>query len=511
MNDRKSIATQLFKSGIFLLIGSVVGSLGGFLGRTITARLLPTGTYGALALTLSILTASATIILLGFDQGLGRYLPRRDEPTEQRTFLIAAFSTSAPIAVVVGFLFVWAGPTIGSAFSDNIVVGRMFRFLGIALPCIVITRLCIGGIQGLELTLPKTIVQDFTVPVSRLSLIGLVILVGVTTTNIVLAYLFSFIAGAIVACYFLIKSAPLSWHGALTVHKLGRKRRELLSFSIPLTITGVMSVVFSNIDTVMLGYFTTTTEVGIYDVAFLVAKFLVVILGSFLFLFMPLFSRLHSEGEGDKMEHIYTLVTKWVFIISLPLFMLLTWFPDTVIGLTFGQNYVSELPILGVLALGFFTNVSTGPNGNAMIALGETRFIMLINVSVALLNLILNGLLIPRFSVLGAAIATATSYMILNIGTSIGLFLETDIQPINIPLAKLFGIAMIYFGAIEGIFTLANIGSYLLDLIAFSFFMLVYPFIVLWGVEFQSSEISVLDEIEDQVGVGLGFLKRLMR
>lgn len=511
MGESESIAVDLFKSGISLFLGSILGTFGTFISRTISARFLTPDSYGALALGLSIVTASATIVLLGLDQGLGRNLPRYDQREDKRRILLAAFTTSVPVAILGGVVLILIGPALGSVFSDDLLTGRIFRLLGFALPWIVLMKLCIGGIQGLEYSFPRVFVQDFTIPATRLGLLGIVIYLGFGATGIATAFVLSFFAAAVMAIYFLLKQGPIYKLSDIQFRGLTRERWRLLSFTIPLTITGVMSILFSNIDNLMIGYLSTTANVAKYDIAYLLSNFLVVVLGSFLFLFMPIFSRLHSEGKEDKMKVAYTLVTKWVFIITFPLLLIFVMFPEAVIGLTFGQEYVSGSIALIVLSIGFFSNVATGPNGNALIALGETRFIMFVNIFVAITNLVLNLLLIPRYSILGAAVATASSYALLNILCSLQLHAKTGIHPLSSSALKLIVGSVFSLAVVYNLTPRSSVGEYFWPLIVILAFLFLYLLLVLWLARFTQEELEIVGLIETRTGIDLGLLKQLLR
>lgn len=511
MRDSNGLIAQLFKSGIFLFIGSIFSTFGGFLARTITARFLTTDEYGAIALGLSIISASTTIVLLGLDQGLGRYLPRQESETIQRRFLSAAFSTAIPISILAGLLLFGFGPTLGKLIFDNVMVGQVFRIFGLAIPCIVTMNLCIGGVQGMEKSLPKTLAKDFTIPVTRLGAIGIVLYIGGTTLGFASAFVISFLAGSAVGVYFLIRYLPISEVSDIQLRGLEKERLELLSFAIPLTLTGVMHIVFSNVDTLLVGYFLTTSDVGVYDVAYLLSNFIVVILSSFLFLFMPIFSRLHSTGEQEQMNDIYSLITKWVVIISIPLLLIFIIFPSIVISVTFGQDYTGGSIALSILALGFFTNTATGPNGNALMAVGKTRFITLTTTAVAVLNFCLNIFLIPRIGVLGAAIATALSYSALNVANSLELFRKYGIHPLNVSTIYLISASSVLLGASYSITEVIGFEEVVFKFVVLMFFIIIYPILALIIVDFDSKEIKMVSRFESRIGIDLTLIKRFMR
>lgn len=74
-------------------------------------------------------------------------------------------------------------------------------------------------------------------------------------------------------------------------------RRELLTFSAPLVISAVMGDVLADIDIFRLGYFTTSSDIGVYNVVYPLATLLTAVLTSFGFIFMPVISELHANDQ----------------------------------------------------------------------------------------------------------------------------------------------------------------------------------------------------------------------
>ena len=185
-------------------------------------------------------------------------------------------------------------------------------------------------------------------------------------------------------------------------------------FSLPLVLSAVVSKLLGEVDTLMLGYFRTTAEVGLYDAAYQLAAGLPVILSSFGFLYMPLTSRLDSEGNYRQIDSIYKVTTKWVYIAGFPLFLLFVAFPADILSIVFGTSYAEGASAMWIVTAGFFLSAASGRSQDTLAAFGHTRVILAVNTVAAVLNILLNGILIPRYGFLGAAIATSVSFSALN-------------------------------------------------------------------------------------------------
>ena len=81
----------------------------------------------------------------------------------------------------------------------------------------------------------------------------------------------------------------------------------------------------------------------------------------------------------------------------------------------FGNSFKSGAFILVILALGQFINVITGSVGYLLMMSGNERLLRNNIIFIAVLNLTLNLLLIPKYGILGAAISTSVSLALQNI------------------------------------------------------------------------------------------------
>jgi O-antigen/teichoic acid export membrane protein len=222
---------------------------------------------------------------------------------------------------------------------------------------------------------------------------------------------------------------------------------------------------------------------------------------------MPMVSELHSEDEIDEIRRMYQVVTKWIGIVTLPLFLSFAFFPDLAIRWTFGPEYVSGSVALSLLAGGFFLNAVAGPSGNILMAIGNSRVLMYVNVVTGAANAVLNLFLIPRYSFVGAALATIAGYVVMNGLFLLLLYREIDAQPFTGPLLRPGLAATGLWTAIAWLLR----GQFGVTLPAFFGTLLLFaPLYAVVVVRFggvEEEEMRLLAAFEDRLGVEMGPLR----
>lgn len=184
--------------------------------------------------------------------------------------------------------------------------------------------------------------------------------------------------------------------------------KTLLKESLPLIFSGFAILIFMKIDQVMLGQMIGNNEVGIYSAAVRISEIWYFIPGAIVSSVAPSIYAAKEKSESlyyQRIGHLLSLMTCISLAIALPM----TFLSDKIIMVMFGSGYIEAGAILAVhiwTSLFVFMGLATSPwfiaEGLNHVSLGKTLF-------GAILNIILNLLLIPKYAGLGAAIATIIS------------------------------------------------------------------------------------------------------
>lgn len=500
--DADSSIRALMTGGGVVLLGLVVELGISFLGKLVVARVLGPVDYGYVFIGITILTAVSTLTLVGLDTGIGRYLPRYDDAGHRRGVLTSAFQVAVPLTVGSAVVLVALAPWVAGTVFNNPAATPFIRIFALMVPFAALMKLAIGSVQGMQASVPKVYIQNLSLPITRFGGIVFVLVLGFGAIGVAWAYAFSYVIAALLSAYYLWTKTPLFER----VSPIGM-RRELLAFSAPLTVTKTMRLVLSRIDVFMLGYFTATEIIGIYGVIYPIAQLLTSALAAFGFVFMPLLSEAHAEGATDDMYRFYQISTKWMFMVTLPVFLVVAFFPTITIRYTFGPEYVSGAFALTILATGFFMHVVAGPNAYTLTTLGRTRLIMYDNLLAAAANVALNLLLIPRYGLVGAAVATAVAYILLNVLYASQLYRETGIQPLSPALVRPGVAAVAVFGLVFVLKRLFLPTTLPVLFLLFSTFVVLYGVVVLRFGGIEEEEVMLVNSFEERFDIDLSPIK----
>ncbi len=418
---------RLLGSSLLLVAGMAASYLLGFLVRVVAARWLGVSGYGVLNTILAFLSFVSVVAMLGLRDSLARevaYL--RAKGWEEDEVILGALYVSALSSLLLAFAIAACSPGLSSLLG----IGGYAWLLAVAslsLPLMVLLGVVVAVARAYGRVLEKALVRD--VGVNVLWLVGSLVLLwrGAGLSGVVASYIFSYAAGLFAAAAMLARAGLLPRPRPVELAVVKR----LLALSLPLLVAGLTNTVMTYTDTVMLGALRGPAAAGIYNAGAPVARALTLFLAAAGYLALPLFSRLYARGEVGSLRRAYAVSAKWVYVATYPAAVLLVATPSTVLGLLFGKAYLGASLALAVLSAGFMVHVVMGLNGVALVALGESRVIMGVTVLAAFVNVVLNVVLISIMGVVGAAAATAVSYVVANVLTSLWLYRKAGIHPFS--------------------------------------------------------------------------------
>jgi O-antigen/teichoic acid export membrane protein len=245
-------------------------------------------------------------------------------------------------------------------------------------------------------------------PVLRLVLTVAAILAGLGARGAMGALLVSTTVGAALAAASLrrLMGAP----SAAPVYR----PRELFSFSIFSWLAALASTGLTWADTLLIGVFLSSANVGVYNVATRL-----VVLASFVMMpinsaFGPRIADLHHRGRTEALRRAYAAATGWIVRLSLPAFIILGLFASELLRL-FGKDFAAGAAVTVTLAAGKLVDAGTGPCALMLNMSGRPVLNMADNIAVLVLNVALNLWLIPRYGIVGSAAAWAAALVIVNL------------------------------------------------------------------------------------------------
>lgn len=281
----------------------------------------------------------------------------------------------------------------------------------------------------------KLLIVFFTMILSSFMVFDLLFQSKVLSKYAVKVYLISLTIAASVKVILILLSAPLlsfiyvivlesALNSALIIIVSRRKFSLFVSFknldtklisgvvkeSWPLFIASLSFSLYSNVDMIMIKYYFDNSEVGIYSSAYKLINIWHFLPGIILNSFYPLIVK-KFNSNGDY-EIIAARLTRLLISAAMVLCVLIVAFSDSIVQLAYGPEFKAAkdvLPFLAVSNIFIFLNSAWC---RWLVVESRSAGVLVVNLSIAVLNIFLNFLLIPSLSYTGAAVALTVSFLI---------------------------------------------------------------------------------------------------
>lgn len=400
----------------------------------ILSRWLGPAGVGVYALAFAFLSLISLVSAGGLEAGLTRFvaahLAEGDRRAMHGTVRLGIGLTTA-LAVALGAGLYLAAPSLAkSVFSDPQLVTPL-RYIAFTLPAITLMEASLAATKGFRTMKPFALIRGVIEPLVRLGLTLALISIGMGLQGAMLALLVSNVVAAVPAGWVLLRLM-----GVPTFPPTYRPF-ELLKFSAvswmgALSLTGLVWV-----DTLLLGIYGSSTDVGLYNVATRMVALATMVMTSVYVSFGPRIADLHQRGHTDTLERSYRLATSWILRLSLPFFVVLLAFPEELLSL-FGSNFTvsAAVMVIIILVVGRLADAASGPGGAMLTMSGRPGLATIDNLAVLGLNVGLNIWLIPRYGIVGAAVAWGVSLCLVNVARSVQVWLTMHMQPFSPDFAK---------------------------------------------------------------------------
>jgi O-antigen/teichoic acid export membrane protein len=188
-----------------------------------------------------------------------------------------------------------------------------------------------------------------------------------------------------------------------------------LKSAVPFMLVGVVMVINSQTDILMLGLLRKANEVGIYKAVVSASTLITFVLSSANIVLGPQIARLWSLGKKEELQKILTIAARIIsFFVAITSVVLILW-GKTLLTVFFGQEFGEGYAVLKILCIGQIINGFAGSVGLILQMTGFEKKVALAVGWAAVINVLLNLILVPDYGMSGAAIASAISLSFWNV------------------------------------------------------------------------------------------------
>lgn len=433
--QRPHAASDEHVRGSSLLLAGRVFAFGiGFVTQVLLVRALSKGEFGAFAFALSAVALLQAFALFEMPSVVARFLPiyrERGETAKLFGAIRVAFAVTCLGGVACAAATIGAVTLAGLRPIDDPEALRLLAVMALLIPLQAIEALFTSLFAAFGSARAIVLRQSVLLPTLRLLVVLGMLAVGATMTTLALGYLAVAVVGVVVSAAMfvtLLRERGLSGEWRATPPE--RPLREMFGFALPLLGSTLVWTLMDSSASLFLGYFHGAEAVAAFRAVMPLGQAILLVSGTFATLYMPIAARLHARGDQAGLEAFYWRSALWMAVLAFPPFLLMCAFAGPVTVGLFGPDYAGSAPFLALLSCAFFIQTASGFNGLTLKVLGKLRHVLLIDLSAALANLLLNLLLVPRWGALGAAIATAATMILHNLLKQVALWKVAGIAPV---------------------------------------------------------------------------------
>jgi O-antigen/teichoic acid export membrane protein len=263
------------------------------------------------------------------------------------------------------------------------------------------------------------------------------------------------------------------------IHSLLYKR--LLKFGLPYLPAGLAVMMVQVIDVPILQALTDVDTVGIYKANYKLGIFMMLFVSMFQYAWQPFFL---NNAKEENAKEIFSKVLTYFTVVGSVLLITLSLFISELVKINFadfyllGEKYWSGISIVPIILLGYFFNGLYVVFSAGIYIEEKSIFAPIVTGLGALVNVAVNYALIPQMNIIGAALATLASYVVM----AAGYYIVTQkYYHIHYEYGKIlkifFAIAIIGFLLYSSLLSLDNAILYRIILtVAFILYILFFVF-----------------------------------
>ncbi|ABA57998.1 Polysaccharide biosynthesis protein [Nitrosococcus oceani ATCC 19707] len=385
--------------------------------NVVLARVLPIEGYGLFAYAQSLASVLALAAALGFSSSMMR--------------LVAAYRAQGRDALLLGAvkgsfaLVCLAGVAIALVLLAIAWLAPAHRS-GLLWTSLLLLPLTIdvwreSTMRGLHRTVAAILPRQVFLPLLTLLV---VLALGLEDTGLILATF----AGILVALELVGLLQLRKALGFLSTVQPRWAMRQWLRVSLPMGLAALANLGINRWDVVVLGFIAGLDVAGPYAAAARTALLASLVLRVVNLVVGPMLAELYHRGDHHHFRRLLLLGAGGATVLGLPLYLAALLYPEQILSL-FGPGYQDAALLLQILATAQFVNLATGPVGLALTMARHEMSNLRVTMLAGVVSLIALLVLVPWQGAVGAAVATASATVLLNVAAAIVAWRHFRIRP----------------------------------------------------------------------------------
>ncbi|HTW21828.1 MAG TPA: oligosaccharide flippase family protein [Mycobacteriales bacterium] len=427
--DESRARRRLLGGGAWAAADFAFSMLLGLPLTVVLVRVLPHHVYGSIATAMSVTVLLSSLVAVGLADSVARAIARDDPEARPGgtdatgpEVVATAWRMSALAAVVGGLLAL----VVALALSGSRDSGASSLVL-IAIPMVMIYPLhsVLIGLVRVSFRPALSFVASATTSVLVLGATVVVLVAGVRAgAPVVAVRVVASLLGVAVLGVGMHRTRP---RGGLPSRATAG---AMLRIGGAVVLVSMAAAAISQLDVVAVGVFRGEVAAGFYAP---LSRLLDVVTGAFVALGTYALVALSTAGakSTEALARQYHWCTRWTVVALGPILAVLVVAPAPVLHLLYGAEPGSASVVVRIIAAAACIHVGLGYNGLGLVALGESRLVLLQGGVALLVSVVACLVLVPLFGIDGAAEATALALVASNLVCSVSLWQRHRVAPLD--------------------------------------------------------------------------------
>ena len=383
----------------FVLTSSSITLFLGFVLRTILGNFLGPSGLGLYTMVISIYMIAAVCGDMGLSAAIVKYIAEsRDEQRKVKVYATSSIISVLILGLILSILFLIGSVKIASFFGMPELV-NLLKIIALIFPSLLINYVLLGLLNGLR----RMKYYSITLIFQRM--------LGLLVTLILLYYGWDIkgaVIGLVISSIFTL--ILLTWGVKDFIIKIDLKEyykstTELLKFGVQIQLTNIISTTSAHLNILIIGYFLTSEDVGIFAIALMFRDALLIIPYSIQKINYPTISEYYVKNQMMKIEKVINNSLKYTLLILAMFGMSVAFLIDEIIVILIRDEFLSSAILFKILLIGL---VFYGPMvsvATTFSSIGRPDISLKISVVSIFINSILLLILTPLMGIEGAAVA----------------------------------------------------------------------------------------------------------
>lgn len=169
----------------------------------------------------------------------------------------------------------------------------------------------------------------------------------------------------------------------------------------------IATTIYTNIDRVMIGFMMDDTAVGLYSTSYKINHLIVTVITSISSVLLPRLSYLIKQGQKEAFDNLIKKAVNIVLILAIPSIIFFEFYAKDAIFIFLGDQYeLSVVPMKILLPTLLFIGLTNLIGMQYLVPIGKEKHMMISTICGAIVDIVINAILIPIIGINGAAIGT---------------------------------------------------------------------------------------------------------